>query len=66
MKLGTAGKRALVCGSTASIGVTVDALVPDPATTEVANLALYLCGAGASGTTGAALRVDGCVVNQII
>lgn len=34
--------------------------------TEVANLAVYLCGAGASGTTGAALRVDGGVVNQIM
>ena len=33
---------------------------------EVANLAVYLCGAGASGTTGAALRVDGGVVNQIM
>jgi NAD(P)-dependent dehydrogenase (short-subunit alcohol dehydrogenase family) len=33
---------------------------------EVANLAVYLCGAGASATTGAALRVDGGVVNQII
>jgi NAD(P)-dependent dehydrogenase (short-subunit alcohol dehydrogenase family) len=34
--------------------------------TEVASLAVYLCGAGASGTTGAALRVDGGVVNQIM
>jgi NAD(P)-dependent dehydrogenase (short-subunit alcohol dehydrogenase family) len=34
--------------------------------TEVANLAVYLCGMGASGTTGAALRVDGGVVNQIM
>ena len=33
---------------------------------EVANLAVYLCGAGASGTTGAALRVDGGVVNQVM
>lgn len=33
---------------------------------EVANLAVYLCGAGASATTGAALRVDGGVVNQIM
>jgi NAD(P)-dependent dehydrogenase (short-subunit alcohol dehydrogenase family) len=33
---------------------------------EVANLAVYLCGEGASGTTGAALRVDGGVVNQIM
>lgn len=33
---------------------------------EVANLAVYLCGAGASGTSGAALRVDGGVVNQIM
>jgi NAD(P)-dependent dehydrogenase (short-subunit alcohol dehydrogenase family) len=33
---------------------------------EVANLSVYLCGAGASGTTGAALRVDGGVVNQIM
>jgi NAD(P)-dependent dehydrogenase (short-subunit alcohol dehydrogenase family) len=33
---------------------------------EVANLAVYLCGAGASGTTGAAMRVDGGVVNQIM
>ncbi len=32
---------------------------------EVANLAVYLCGAGASATTGAALRVDGGVVNSI-
>ncbi len=34
--------------------------------TEVANLAVYLCGAGASGTSGAAMRVDGGVVNQIM
>jgi NAD(P)-dependent dehydrogenase (short-subunit alcohol dehydrogenase family) len=33
---------------------------------EVANLAVYLCGEGASGTTGAALRVDGGTVNQIM
>jgi len=33
---------------------------------EVANLAVYLCSAGASATTGAALRVDGGVVNQIM
>jgi NAD(P)-dependent dehydrogenase (short-subunit alcohol dehydrogenase family) len=33
---------------------------------EVANLAVYLCGAGASATTGAALRVDGGLVNTII
>ena len=32
---------------------------------EVANLAVYLCGEGASATTGAALRADGGVVNQI-
>ena len=34
--------------------------------TEVANLAVYLCGEGASGTTGAAMKVDGGVVNQIM
>jgi len=34
--------------------------------TEVANLAVNLCGTGASGTTGAARRVDGGVVNQIM
>ncbi|HVB48378.1 MAG TPA: SDR family oxidoreductase [Burkholderiales bacterium] len=33
---------------------------------EAANLAVYLCGAGASGTTGTALRVDGGTVNQIM
>ena len=33
---------------------------------EVANLAVYLCGEGAAGTSGAALRVDGGVVNQIM
>jgi NAD(P)-dependent dehydrogenase (short-subunit alcohol dehydrogenase family) len=33
---------------------------------EIANLAVYLCGAGASATTGAALRADGGVVNQIM
>jgi NAD(P)-dependent dehydrogenase (short-subunit alcohol dehydrogenase family) len=33
---------------------------------EVANLAVYLCGEGASGTTGAAMKVDGGVVNQIM
>lgn len=33
---------------------------------EVANLAVYLCGAGSSATTGAALRVDGGTVNQIM
>jgi enoyl-[acyl-carrier-protein] reductase (NADH) len=33
---------------------------------EVANLAVYLCGAGASATSGAAMRADGGVVNQIM
>jgi NAD(P)-dependent dehydrogenase (short-subunit alcohol dehydrogenase family) len=33
---------------------------------EVANLAVYLCGVGSSATNGAALRVDGGVVNQIM
>lgn len=33
---------------------------------EVANLAVYVCGAGSSATTGAALRADGGVVNQIM
>jgi len=33
---------------------------------EVANLAVYLCGAGSSATTGASLRADGGVVNQIM
>jgi NAD(P)-dependent dehydrogenase (short-subunit alcohol dehydrogenase family) len=33
---------------------------------EVANLAVYLCGKGASATSGAAMRVDGGVVNQIM
>ncbi len=33
---------------------------------EVANLAVYLCGEGASATTGAALRADGGTVNQIM
>ncbi len=32
---------------------------------EVANLVVYLCGEGASATTGAALRVDGGVVRNI-
>lgn len=33
---------------------------------ETANLCVYLCGEGASATTGAALRCDGGVVNQIM
>jgi NAD(P)-dependent dehydrogenase (short-subunit alcohol dehydrogenase family) len=33
---------------------------------EVANLVVYLCGEGSSATTGAALRADGGVVNQIM
>ncbi len=33
---------------------------------EVANLAVYLCSPLASATTGAAMRVDGGVVNQIM
>jgi NAD(P)-dependent dehydrogenase (short-subunit alcohol dehydrogenase family) len=33
---------------------------------EVANLAVYLCGAGSAATNGAALRVDGGIVNQIM
>ena len=33
---------------------------------EVANLAVYLCGSGASATNGAAMRADGGVVNQIM
>ncbi len=32
---------------------------------EVANLAVYLCGTGASATTGAALKVEGGLVNSI-
>jgi enoyl-[acyl-carrier-protein] reductase (NADH) len=32
----------------------------------VANLAVYLCGEASSATTGAALRADGGVVNQIM
>jgi NAD(P)-dependent dehydrogenase (short-subunit alcohol dehydrogenase family) len=32
---------------------------------EVANLAIYLCGEGASATTGAALRVDGGLVHTM-
>jgi len=35
-------------------------------TAEVAHLAVYLCSELASGTSGAALRVDGGVVNQIM
>jgi enoyl-[acyl-carrier-protein] reductase (NADH) len=34
--------------------------------TEVAYLAVYLCGSVSSGTSGAAMRVDGGVVNQIM
>ena len=33
---------------------------------EVANLAVYVCGVGSAATNGAALRVDGGVVNQIM
>jgi NAD(P)-dependent dehydrogenase (short-subunit alcohol dehydrogenase family) len=33
---------------------------------EVAALGVYLCSAAASGTSGAAMRVDGGVVNQIM
>ena len=33
---------------------------------EVANLSVYLCGVGASATSGAAMRADGGVVNQIM
>jgi NAD(P)-dependent dehydrogenase (short-subunit alcohol dehydrogenase family) len=33
---------------------------------EVANMAVYLCGAGSSATNGAALRVEGGIVNQIM
>ncbi|MCW5619704.1 MAG: SDR family oxidoreductase [Burkholderiales bacterium] len=33
---------------------------------EVANLAVYVCSAASSATTGAALRADGGVVNQIM
>jgi NAD(P)-dependent dehydrogenase (short-subunit alcohol dehydrogenase family) len=33
---------------------------------EVANLAVYLCGTVSSATNGAALRVDGGIVNQIM
>ena len=33
---------------------------------DVANLAVYLCSPLASPTTGAAMRVDGGVVNQIM
>jgi len=33
---------------------------------EVANLAVYLCSERASATTGAALRADGGVVNQVM
>jgi len=33
---------------------------------EIASLGVYLCSAAASGTSGAAMRVDGGVVNQIM
>jgi NAD(P)-dependent dehydrogenase (short-subunit alcohol dehydrogenase family) len=35
-------------------------------TDEVANMVVYLCSEQASGTTGAALRVDGGVLRQIV
>ena len=38
--------------------------LPDPE--EVAALGVYLCSEAASGTSGAAMRVDGGVVNQIM
>lgn len=41
-------------------------LKPFASPEEVANLAVYLCGAGSSATNGAALRVDGGIVNQIM
>jgi len=34
-------------------------------TDEVANMVVYICSEQASGTTGAALRVDGGVLRQI-
>jgi NAD(P)-dependent dehydrogenase (short-subunit alcohol dehydrogenase family) len=35
-------------------------------TDEVANMVVYICSEQASGTTGAALRVDGGVLRQIV
>jgi NAD(P)-dependent dehydrogenase (short-subunit alcohol dehydrogenase family) len=35
-------------------------------TEEVANLVVYVCSEQASGTTGAALRLDGGVLRQIV
>jgi enoyl-[acyl-carrier-protein] reductase (NADH) len=41
-------------------------IIQRPATTEeVANMVVYACSMQASATTGAALRVDGGVVNTI-
>ena len=37
-----------------------------PTADEVAALGVYLCSEAASGTSGAAMRVDGGVVNQIM
>ena len=34
-------------------------------TEEVANMVVYVCSPQASATTGAALRVDGCVIDTI-
>ena len=35
-------------------------------TDEVANMVIYVCSEQAAGTTGAALRVDGGVLRQIV
>jgi NAD(P)-dependent dehydrogenase (short-subunit alcohol dehydrogenase family) len=71
MDLGLKGKRALVTGSTAGIGLaTARALAEEGARVTINGRTVErgraaVCSARASAATGAALRVDGGVVRAI-
>jgi NAD(P)-dependent dehydrogenase (short-subunit alcohol dehydrogenase family) len=68
MHIDLAERTAVVTGSTAGIGFAIArGLAESRAATpeEVAHMVVYACSPQASATTGAALRVDGGVVETI-